>query len=166
MTSVLFLCTGNSARSILAEVLLNVLGGGRFQAFSAGSQPVGQVNPLALKVLAGHGLPVEGASSKSWDDFGDGGTDPEIEIIITVCDSAASETCPIWPGHPVVAHWGLPDPAAVVGSNKAQEAAFERAYQVLKVRVEALLGLDLGGVEGETLCARLSEIGGLEPNSV
>ncbi|HOI50861.1 MAG TPA: arsenate reductase ArsC [Azonexus sp.] len=141
MKTVLVLCTGNSARSILGEALFNHLGGGRIRAFSAGSQPTGTVNPVALETLASHGVPQPEARSKSWDEFAAPGA-PAIDYIFTVCASAAGETCPIWPGHPTTAHWGIADPAHVEPL-AARQAAFERAYQVLRQRVEAFLQLPL-----------------------
>jgi arsenate reductase len=136
--NVLFLCTGNSARSILAESLLNHLGGGRFQAFSAGSRPKGAVHPLALETLAAHGLPLTGFRSKSWDDFA-GAAAPKMDRIFTVCDNAAAETCPVWPGHPVTAHWSVEDPAAVEGSREEKLRTFERAYRDLEQRITDFL---------------------------
>jgi arsenate reductase len=141
MKTVLVLCTGNSARSILGEALFNHLGGGRIRAFSAGSQPTGTVNPVALETLASHGVPLPEARSKSWDEFAAPGA-PAIDYIFTVCASAAGETCPIWPGHPTTAHWGIADPAHVEPL-AARRAAFERAYQLLRQRVEAFLQLPL-----------------------
>ena len=132
--SVLVLCTGNSARSILGEVLINELGGGRFRAFSAGSQPVGKVNPGALEKLAREGHPTDGLESKTWDRFS-GPDAPEIDIVITVCDNAAGEACPLWNGAPVTVHWGIPDPAA--------DGDFDAAYARLRRRVEAMLDLPL-----------------------
>ena len=141
MKTVLVLCTGNSARSILGEALFNHLGGGRIRAFSAVSQPTGTVNPVALETLASHGVPLPEARSKSWDEFAAPGA-PAIDYIFTVCASAAGETCPIWPGHPTTAHWGIADPAHVE-PRAARQAAFERAYQLLRQRVEAFLQLPL-----------------------
>ena len=141
MKTVLVLCTGNSARSILGEALFNHLGNGRLRAFSAGSQPAGQVNPVALETLAKHGIALPEARSKSWDEFAAPGA-PAIDYIFTVCASAAGETCPIWPGHPTTAHWGIADPAHVE-PRAARQAAFERAYQLLRQRVEAFLQLPL-----------------------
>jgi protein-tyrosine-phosphatase len=134
--NVLFLCTGNSARSILAEALLNRDGDGRFRAFSAGSFPKGAVHPMALALLRDRGFPVEGLRSKSWDEFADAGA-PPLDLIVTVCDNAAGEVCPIWPGKPARAHWGIADPAAVEGAE--QRAAFEEAYRLLDTRIAALL---------------------------
>ena len=133
---VLVLCTGNSARSILGEVLFNELGAGRIEAYSAGSQPAGQVNPGALAKLKREGHPTDGLSSKSWDAFAQPGT-PEMDIVVTVCDNAAGESCPVWHGSPVRAHWGIPDPAAA--SPEDIDAAFDKAYEQLRLRIEALL---------------------------
>jgi arsenate reductase len=138
--NVLFLCTGNSARSILAEVLLNDLGRGRFRAFSAGSHPTGQVNPAAIHKLAAEGHNTAGLESKSWDRFS--GVDAlDVDLVITVCDSAAGEACPLWNGAPVTAHWGIPDPA-YVDDVEAREAAFDIAYTRLRRRIEALVRLE------------------------
>ena len=134
--NVLFLCTGNSARSILAEALLNRDGGGRFRAVSAGSFPKGAVHPMALEILREHGFPTDGLRSKSWDEFAVAGA-PPLDLIVTVCDNAAGETCPVWPGHPARAHWGIADPAAVEGDG--QRAAFEEAYRLLETRIADLL---------------------------
>ncbi len=141
MKNILILCTGNSARSILGEALFNHLGNGRLRAFSAGSQPAGQINPVALETLAKHGIALPEARSKSWSEFTAPGA-PVIDYIFTVCASAAGETCPIWPGHPTTAHWGIADPAHVEPL-AARQAAFERAYQLLRQRVEAFLLLPL-----------------------
>lgn len=134
----LFLCTGNSARSILAEVMLNRLGGGRFKAFSAGSQPRGEVHPTALQLLKDKGVPTEAFRSKSWDEFAAADA-PEMDRIVTVCDNAAGEACPIWPGRPAVDHWGLPDPAAVEGSDADRRQAFEETWRALEPRIARLL---------------------------
>ena len=140
--NVLILCTGNSARSILGEALFNHLGKGRIQAFSAGSQPSGKVNPQALETLEKHAVPPPSdARSKSWDEFAAPGA-PKLDYIFTVCASAAGETCPIWPGHPTTAHWGIADPAHVEPI-EARRAAFETAYQALEKRIDAFLALDL-----------------------
>jgi arsenate reductase len=136
---VLFLCTGNSARSILAESLLNHLGGGRFRAFSAGSFPTGQVHPLALKLLRRMGLPTAGLRSKSWDEFAVPGA-PPLDYIVTVCDNAAGEVCPIWPGRPATAHWGIADPAAAQGTPVEKTLAFRTALRELETRVRAFVG--------------------------
>jgi len=139
--NVLVLCTGNSARSILGEALFNHLGRGRIRAFSAGSQPSGKVNPVALETLERHGVPLPEARSKSWDEFAAPGA-PALDFIFTVCASAAGETCPIWPGHPATAHWGIADPAHVEPM-EARREAFEVAYQALEKRIKAFLALDL-----------------------
>lgn len=139
--NVLVLCTGNSARSILGEMLFKHLGQGRIRAYSAGSKPAGQVNPVALETLQKHGVPCAGARSKSWDEFAVAPA-PILDFIFTVCGNAAQETCPIWPGHPTTAHWGIPDPAHVEPM-EARRAAFEEAYQALKTRIEAFLALPL-----------------------
>ena len=135
--NVLFLCTGNSARSILAEALLNApaIGGGRFRGYSAGSQPRGTVHPLALDTLRDEGLPTEGLRSKSWQEFA-GADAPRMDFIFTVCDNAAAETCPIWPAHPVTEHWGLPDPAAVEGSDEDKRRAFRDTFEELRRRLK------------------------------
>ena len=134
---VLFLCTGNSARSILAEAAINhpPIGGGRFKGYSAGSQPKGAVHPLALETLQEHGLPTDGLRSKSWQEFAAADA-PHIDFIFTVCDNAAAETCPIWPGHPVTEHWGLPDPAAVEGTGDDRRRAFRDTFAELRRRIE------------------------------
>ena len=154
--NVLFLCTGNSARSILAEAILNRDGAGRFRAFSAGSNPTGAVNPWALHTLETQGYPAEGHRSKSWTEFAGG---PEFDLIFTVCDSAAAETCPIWPGHPTSAHWGISDPAAVEGSDAEKAAAFLDAFHKLKRRIDLLLALPLSGLDGPALREELRAIG-------
>src|SRR5687768_15443205 len=156
--NVLFLCTGNSARSVLAEALLNHLGAGRFRAFSAGSHPTGRVNPFSLETLRELGLPAEGYRSKAWDEFARPGADP-IDFVITVCDSAAGETCPIWPGKPVTAHWGVPDPAAVEGSDADKRRAFRDAANVLRRRIELFLALPLDKLDAPRLQAEMKEIG-------
>ena len=133
--NVLFLCTGNSARSILAEALMNKLGAGRVQAFSAGSAPKGAVHPLALDTLVAHGLPTTGFRSKSWDEFADADA-PAMDVVVTVCDNAANEACPVWPGHPATAHWSIEDPAAATGSRAQQGRAFEETYRDLERRIQ------------------------------
>jgi protein-tyrosine-phosphatase len=155
---VLFLCTGNSARSILAEAILNTSGAGRFRAFSAGSYPKGTVHPLALELLDEEGLPTAALRSKSWDEYAAPGA-PQINFIFTVCDNAAGEACPVWPGKPVVAHWGIPDPAAVEGSHKERRGAFRAAYRALRVRIERFIALPLASLEPQALKAALQEIG-------
>lgn len=154
--NVLVLCTGNSARSILAEVLLNHEGAGRFRAWSAGSKPKGAVHPMALAVLAEAGLPTDGLASKSWDVFA-GPDAPVFDIILTVCDNAAGETCPVWPGHPVTAHWGIEDPAAVEG--EGQRAAFLSAMAQLRHRIALLLALPVETLDAAALRAELRRIG-------
>lgn len=154
--NVLFLCTGNSARSILAEAILNEEGRGRFRAFSAGSFPKGQVHPMALQVLGEFGYPNEGYRSKSWDEFAAPGA-PKLDFIFTVCDNAAGEICPVWPGKPVTAHWGIEDPAAVEGTG--QRSAFVKAFHELKRRIDLFLALPLDSIDEMTLSNRLREIG-------
>lgn len=159
--NVLFLCTGNSARSILAESLLNQLGEGRFRAFSAGSQPKGEVHPLALGLLRELGHPVDGLRSKSVDEFG-GADAPVMDFVFTVCDNAAGEVCPIWPGHPMTAHWGIEDPAAATGTPAQREQAFHTAFRLLANRIRAFIALPLAGLERESLRAQLQQIGRAE----
>lgn len=154
----LILCTGNSARSVLGEAILNRLGGERIRAFSAGSQPTGKVNPLALALLERRGYDTASLRSKSWDEFATPDA-PPIRFVLTVCDSAARETCPVWPGAPVTAHWGLPDPAAATGSDADKRAAFESAYEVLEQRIAAFVELPFESLDGPELEARLAEIG-------
>ena len=156
--NVLFLCTGNTARSILAEGILRKDGAGRFQAFSAGSQPKGVVNPFALEVLESFGYPTDGFRSKNWDEFSGPGA-PSMDFVFTVCDSAAGEACSIWPGHPVTAHWGIEDPAAVEGSDIEKERAFVQAFQYLKNRITAFTSLPIASLDGVRLRASLQEIG-------
>ena len=148
---VLVLCTGNSARSILGEMLFNHLGQGRVEAYSAGSKPGGAVNPVAIETLQGHGIPCAGARSKSWDEFGRPDA-PQIDFIFTVCSNAASEPCPIWPGHPTTAHWALPDPAHVEPM-EARRIAFEQAYQSLHRRISAFLALPLESLPRDEIVA-------------
>src|SRR5574340_121775 len=157
--NVLFLCTGNSARSIMAEALLNHLGAGRFRAWSAGSRPAGMVNPLAVRTLAGHGMAVAGLRSKSWDEFARPGA-PAIDIVITVCDNAAREACPVWPGAPLSAHWGIDDPAAVEGEEADRRRAFAQAYAELEERIRALLALPIERLEPRRVQEELRGIGG------
>lgn len=153
---VLVLCTGNSARSILGEMLFNHLGQGRVEAYSAGSKPGGVVNPVAIETLQGHGIPCAGARSKSWDEFGRPDA-PQIDLIFTVCSNAASEPCPIWPGHPTTAHWALPDPAHVEPM-EARRAAFEQAYQSLHRRISAFLALPLEALPRDEIVAAARRI--------
>jgi arsenate reductase (thioredoxin) len=156
--NVLFLCTGNSARSILAESLLNHWGNGRFRAFSAGSFPKGQVHPMAIEVLKRSNLPTEAFRSKSWDEFAAQGA-PSIDFIFTVCDNAAGEVCPIWPGKPMTAHWGIADPAAVQGTEAEKAFAFRKTLNELETRVKLFTSLPIGSLDGMTLQAKLREIG-------
>jgi len=156
--NVLFLCTGNSARSILAEVTLNAMARGRFFAFSAGSQPTGRVNPFALELLQKNRLPTEGLRSKSWDEFAKPGA-PALDFVFTVCDNAAGEVCPIWPGQPITAHWGVEDPAAVAGDDESKRRAFVKAYTTLARRIELFLALPLGKLDKLALKKKLDEIG-------
>ena len=156
--NVLFLCTGNSARSILAEALLNRDGAGRYRAYSAGSQPKGEPHPAALTLLKELGFPIDGLRSKSWRDFA-AAEAPQMDLIITVCDSAAGETCPIWPGHPTTAHWGIEDPAAVEGN--AQRQAFFNAMTYLQRRISLLLNLPEAELDALAWRARVHEIGRL-----
>ncbi|MCD6060365.1 MAG: arsenate reductase ArsC [Moraxellaceae bacterium] len=156
--NLLFLCTGNSARSIMAEGLLNVLGRGRFRAFSAGSQPTGRVNPFALEILQDIGYDVRDLRSKSWDVFADAAA-PHMDFIITVCDNAAGEVCPVWPGHPAVAHWGFEDPAAVQGTDDEKRAAFQQVCQQIRHRIQLFLALPLDTLDPPALLRHLREIG-------
>ncbi|CTQ57511.1 arsenate reductase [Labrenzia sp. EL_208] len=158
MRNALILCTANSARSVLGEALLRHLGQGRFAAFSAGSTPRGSVNPDALACLERRGLSTEGFRSKSWEEFA--GVDaPAMDLIITVCDSAAGEACPVWPGHPMVVHWGIPDPASVEGDDATRGAAFDLAYQRLERRINDMLALGDEVFEAEDGKSRLAAIG-------
>ena len=161
IVNVLFLCTHNSARSIMAEALLNHLGQGRFRAFSAGSEGGPGPKPMALKVLAVEGIPTEGLSSKTWDVFAAPGA-PVMDLVITVCDQAAGEACPLWPGQPVTAHWGIEDPSAVEGSQIERERAFVSALRYLRNRIEVLLALPLTSLDQMALARKVRQIGGLE----
>ncbi|MGV7035064.1 arsenate reductase ArsC [Methylobacterium symbioticum] len=156
--NVLFLCTGNSARSILAEAMLNKLGQGRFQAFSAGSQPKGQPHPLALETLEQSDFPTQGLRSKSWDEFATPDA-PVMDFVFTVCDNAAGETCPFWPGQPVTAHWGIEDPAAVEGADIERRRAFITAQRYLKNRIGAFVALPITSLDGVALSSKVREIG-------
>ena len=156
--NVLFLCTGNSARSILGEAVMNKLSAGRFKAYSAGSQPKGEVHPMALSVLNGMGYDTTGMYSKSWGEFSKPGS-PEFDFIFTVCDNAAGEVCPVWPGRPMSAHWGVPDPAAVQGSEAEIAAAFSETARMLGNRIRIFLDLPLASIDRMSLQARLREIG-------
>ena len=155
--NVLVLCTGNSARSILGEVLFNALGKGRFKAYSAGSKPAGRVNPGALEWLQGQGYGTDGLRSKSWDEFAVPGA-PEFDFIFTVCDNAAGEACPVWLGHPATAHWGIPDPAHVEG-DEARRAAFKKAAEQLARRIQLFLSLPIEKMDKLALKEKLAEIG-------
>lgn len=156
--NVLFLCTGNSARSILAEACLNSRGRGQFRAYSAGSHPVGRVNPFALELLERHNIPAEGAHSKSWDEFARPGA-PELDFVFTVCDNAAGEVCPVWPGQPMTAHWGAPDPAAVKGSRIERMRAFEEVFRILERRIGIFISLPISSLDDLSLRERIREIG-------
>lgn len=159
--NVLVLCTGNSARSILGEVLFNVLGKGKFIAHSAGSKPTGRINPLALELLQQQGQSIENLRSKSWDEFAAPGA-PQIDFIFTVCDNAAGETCPIWPGKPATAHWGIPDPASVTGDDEAKRAAFRKAYEQLARRIQLFMSLPIEKLDKLALKEKLAEIGRIQ----
>jgi len=159
--NILFLCTGNSARSILAESILTKDGGGRFRAFSAGSQPKGAVNPFALKVLRAYDYPSEGFRSKSWEEFATPEA-PVMDFVFTVCDNAAGEACPVWPGQPMTAHWGIEDPAAVEGADIQKEAAFVAAFRYLKTRISVFTALPLASIDRMSLGSKLVEIGQLQ----
>jgi arsenate reductase len=159
--NVMFLCTGNSARSVMAESILNKDGNGKFRAFSAGSHPKGQVNALAIKVLDGNGYSTDGLRSKRWDEFSQPDS-PVMDFVFTVCDNAAGETCPVWPGHPITAHWGIDDPAAIEGSEIEKQAAFIQAFQYLRNRISAFTNLPLASIDKMALGTRLSEIGRAE----
>ncbi len=158
--NVLILCTGNSARSILGEVLFNTLGKGKFKAYSAGSKPAGRVNPGALEWLRQNGISTEGLRSKSWDEFAAAGA-PEFDLIFTVCDNAAGETCPIWPGKPATAHWGIPDPAHVEG-DEARRAAFKHAAEQLARRIQLFMSLPIDKLDKLVLKEKLAEIGSIK----
>jgi arsenate reductase len=156
--NVLFLCTGNSARSIMAEVLLNDLGRGQFKAYSAGSHPTGEVNPFALETLRSVKLSVEGLRSKSWEEFALPGA-PPLDFVFTVCDNAAGEVCPAWPGQPMTAHWGVPDPAAFEGPAAKKREFFREVALILRRRIELFLALPLSKLDRLSLQNRLKEIG-------
>jgi arsenate reductase len=159
--NVLFLCTGNTARSILSESILRKEGRGRFNAFSAGSQPKGTVNPFALKVLQDMDYPVNDLRSKSWQEFAQAGA-PAMDFVFTVCDNAAGEACPIWPGQPMTAHWGIEDPAAVEGTDLQKEAAFIEAFRHLRNRIAAFTSLPLSSIDALSLGTRLRDIGRMD----
>jgi arsenate reductase len=158
--NVLFLCTGNSARSILAEAATNhlAIGGGRFRAYSAGSHPKGEVNQFALEILRHQHIPTDGLRSKSWDEFARPGA-PQMDFVFTVCDQAAAEPCPYWPGQPMTAHWGVPDPAALTGSDEEKRRAFLDTFLVLRRRIELLASLPFDKLDALALQERLRQIG-------
>lgn len=156
--NVLFLCTGNSARSILAEAYLNARGEGRFVAYSAGSHPAGKVNPFALELLKKHRLDTSDLRSKNWEEFARPGA-PKLDFVFTVCDNAAGETCPLWPGQPVTAHWGVADPAAIQGSDEDKRKAFLKAFTELSTRINLMLALPLKKLDRQALTGKLKEIG-------
>ncbi len=156
--NVLFLCTGNSARSIMAESILRQAGAGRFNAYSAGSRPAGAVNPLALELLRSSALPTAGLASKSWERFAEPGA-PPLDFVITVCDNAAGEVCPVWPGQPMSAHWGIPDPAAETGTDEQQRRAFSDACHMLRNRIRTFASLPLAKLDRISLQRRLDDIG-------
>ena len=158
--NVLFLCTGNSARSIIAEAIMNREGAGRFQAFSAGSQPRGTVNPHTLALLASLGFDTSGYRSKSWDEFAQPGA-PALDFVFTVCDDAAGETCPVWPGQPMTAHWGVPDPAKATGTDAEIALAFADAYRMLGNRISVFLSLPMSTLDRMSLQTRLNAIGAM-----
>lgn len=155
---VLFLCTGNSARSVLAEAILNHLGGGRFKAHSAGSFPKGQVHPLTIETLKKHKFETDGFRSKSWDEFAKPGS-PPMDFVFTVCDNAAGEVCPIWPGHPITAHWGFPDPAAIEGADEVKQAAFDRTFREISQRLRIFLALPFAKLDRMSLQNQIKEMG-------
>jgi arsenate reductase len=156
--NILVLCTGNSARSILGEALFNTLGAGRFKAFSAGSHPTGRVNPFAIEQVKAVGYPMESLRSKSWDEFAAPGA-PELDFVVTVCDKAAGEMCPLWPGQPVTAHWGFPDPAAVEGSDDVKRAAFAQTLRQMRNRVQLFLSLPIEALDHLAIEKKMRAIG-------
>jgi arsenate reductase len=160
--NVLFLCTGNSARSIIAEALISQWGRSNFRGFSAGSHPKGAVHPIALQLLKKMNLPTEGLRSKSWDEFAAPGA-PPLDFVFTVCDNAAGEVCPYWPGQPMTAHWGVPDPAAVEGSDTEKWLAFREAFRLLDNRIKIFTSLPLASLDRTRLQQRLDEIGKARP---
>jgi arsenate reductase len=159
--NVLFLCTGNSARSILGEALMNQVGQERFRAFSAGSTPKGAVHPLTLQTLSKAGIPIDGLRSKAWDEFAAPDA-PKMDFVFTVCDNAAGEACPVWPGQPMTAHWGIEDPAAVDGSDFKKQAAFEDALRYLRNRITAFMSLPLTSIDRMALTSKLQDIGAMD----
>ncbi|MGE0120178.1 MAG: arsenate reductase ArsC [Dongiaceae bacterium] len=161
----LFLCTGNSARSIMAECILRRLGQGRFNAYSAGSHPAGRVNPYALELLKRFNHPTDGLRSKDWEEFGEPGA-PQLDFVFTVCDKAAKEACPVWPGQPMSAHWGFPDPAAVVGTEAEKRAAFADVYGQIHNRISIFVSLPIAALDKLSLQRRLDELGRTQPAAV
>ncbi|MCF3948941.1 arsenate reductase ArsC [Acidiphilium iwatense] len=161
--NVLFLCTGNSARSILAEKLVERWGDGKFQGFSAGSHPKGEVHPRTLAMLEDAGLPTDGLRSKSWDEFAQPGA-PVMDFVFTVCDDAAGEICPVWPGQPMTAHWGVPDPASATGTDLERTASFRTAFRMLETRIKLFASLPFAKLEQASLRRRVQEIGRIGPN--
>jgi len=159
--NVLFLCTGNSARSVIAEAILNKIGRGRFNAYSAGSQPKGRVNPHTIELLQGLGYDTSGFRSKSWDEFSKPGA-PQFDFVFTVCDNAAAEACPVWPGQPMTAHWGVADPAEAEGSPAQIALAFKEAYRMLNQRIAIFVSLPIASIDRLALERRLKDIGRLE----
>jgi arsenate reductase (thioredoxin) len=159
--NVLFLCTGNSARSVIGEAILNKTGAGKFRAYSAGSQPRGRVNPYTIRLLDELGYDTTGLRSKSWDEFASAGA-PTFDFVFTVCDDAASEACPVWPGQPMTAHWGIPDPAEAQGTEAEIALAFRQAYRLLNQRIGAFTALPLRSLDQLSLKSRLREIGKME----
>ena len=160
--NVLFLCTGNSARSVMAESILNSLGKGRFRAFSAGSFPTGKINPFTIELLESKKFPVDDLRSKSWDEFARPGA-PEMDFIFTVCDQAAGETCPVWPGHPATAHWGFEDPAHFTGPDAEKRRVFEKIFQEIAARIRLFLALPLDRIDRMSLLKELRAIGESQP---
>lgn len=158
--NVLFLCTGNSARSVMAEALVSTVDGSRFRGFSAGSRPTGRVNPFAIEQVKRTGYPIDALRSKSWDEFAAPGA-PQMDFIITVCDNAAGEACPVWPGHPATAHWGFEDPAAVESSDADKRAAFERIFRQIERKVQRFAALPLETMEREAIVQAMRDIGEL-----
>ena len=159
--NVLFLCTGNSARSILAEALLNYRGHGHYRAFSAGSQPKGQVHPLAVETLQRHHVPFEAVRSKSWNEFASPDA-PVMDFVFTVCDNAAGEVCPVWPGQPITAHWGIADPAAVAGTDDERRRAFAKAFRELDTRIQLFTSLPLARLDRMAITREVDRIGKME----
>ena len=163
--NVLFVCTGNSARSILGEAVLNHLGGSRFRGYSAGSHPKGAVHPIALDLLSSLQVPTDGLRSKAWDEFAQPGA-PVIDFVFTVCDQAAGEMCPVWPGQPVTAHWGMPDPAVVNGTDIERWRAFRDAYRALESRIKIFTALPIATLDRMSLARQVEAIGRMRPDTV